>query len=93
MSQKTLELPDAVYQALLEAAHANGKTPAAWIAERLPANGREITLEERRASHARLRQFTVSLGRATGIDNEGIDADLAREYGADHASLYRPDTR
>jgi len=28
-----------------------------------------------------LRRCRVSLGRATGIDNEGIDADLARAYG------------
>ncbi len=28
-----------------------------------------------------LRGCRVSLGRATGIDNEGIDADLARAYG------------
>jgi hypothetical protein len=28
-----------------------------------------------------LRRSRVSLGRATGIDNEGIDADLARAYG------------
>ncbi|MCS6846212.1 MAG: hypothetical protein RMN52_00690 [Anaerolineae bacterium] len=28
---------------------------------------------------------TVSLGYATGVDNERIDADLAREYGSDHS--------
>ena len=28
-----------------------------------------------------LRRCRVSLGRATGIDNDGIDADLARAYG------------
>ena len=28
-----------------------------------------------------LRGCRVSLGRATGIDNEGIDADLTRAYG------------
>ncbi|GEM_PF-5528233 len=28
-----------------------------------------------------LRRCRVSLGHATGIDNEGIDADLARAYG------------
>lgn len=35
----------------------------------------------RDAANARLRQCRVSIGRVTGIDNEGIDADLARIYG------------
>lgn len=35
MSQ-TLELPDSVYDALKKAADATGKTPAEWIAARLP---------------------------------------------------------
>ena len=35
----------------------------------------------REAANARLRQHRVSLGRATGTDNEGIDADLARVHG------------
>ena len=35
----------------------------------------------RAAANARLRQHRVSLGQATGTDNEGIDADLARVYG------------
>ncbi len=90
MSQM-LELPDPIYQALLEAAQASGKTPVAWIAEKLPKLRAAPTAEEREIANARLRQFTVSLGHATGIDNEGIDADLAREYGDDHARLYRPD--
>jgi hypothetical protein len=36
---RTLELPDAVYAALREAAEASGLTPAAWIAARLPRTG------------------------------------------------------
>jgi hypothetical protein len=32
-----------------------------------------------------MRRCRVSLGHATGIDNEGIDADLARAYG--HGSV------
>jgi hypothetical protein len=35
----------------------------------------------RDTANARLRQHRVSLGHATGIDNESIDADLARLYG------------
>ena len=34
----------------------------------------------REAANARLRQHRVSFGQATGIDNDGIDADLARVY-------------
>ena len=34
-----------------------------------------------KAANAALRLGRVSLGYPTGVDNEGIDADLAREYG------------
>ncbi len=33
---RILELPDPVYDALVEAAKAAGETPVAWIAARLP---------------------------------------------------------
>ena len=33
------------------------------------------------SANDRLRQCRVSTGGATGIDNESIDADLARAYG------------
>ena len=57
---------------------------------RLPLGALEVTI--RPATNATagtsvtlanesLRRCRVSLGRATGIDNEGIDADLARAYG------------
>jgi hypothetical protein len=47
--------------------------------------GQSATVSEpaRAAANARLRQHRVSLGRATGTDNEAIDADLARVYGAE----------
>ena len=44
-----------------------------------------VSDEERQKANARLRQHIVSLGYATGADNESIDADLAREYGGRHA--------
>lgn len=39
---------------------------------------------QRQAARERLRRHAgaVSLGRATGADNDSIDADLAREYGS-----------
>lgn len=40
-------------------------------------DSRPMTREE---ANARLRQCRVSIGRETGIDNEGIDADLVRAY-------------
>jgi len=42
-----------------------------------------ITEAVRNAANERLRQHRVSLGHETGIDNQAIDADLARQYGAD----------
>ncbi|MBA3441844.1 MAG: hypothetical protein H0T92_18450 [Pyrinomonadaceae bacterium] len=87
MSQK-LELPDEVYSALVEAAKDTGITPADWISEKLPKFRVVVSDEERRADDARLEQHTVSLGYATGIDNESIESDLAREYGDDHRDLY-----
>ena len=49
---------------------------------------RQPTPEEIAAANAELFSHTSSLGYATGLDNEQIDADLGREYGDDHADLY-----
>src|SRR5438876_10671602 len=92
---RSLELPEGVYSDLVRAAEASGKTPAGWIQERLPKNGAigknaDASDEELAAADAALDDCLVSLGHPLGIDNEQIDADLAREYGADHADLYRP---
>lgn len=46
------------------------------------------TAQEIAAAKVELFSHTSSLGYATGLDNEQIDADLAREYGDDHADLY-----
>ena len=90
---KSLELPESVYSDLLRAAAASGTSPAAWIQEHLPKNGERtdaVTDEELAAADAALDECLVSLGHPLGADNEQIDADLAREYGDDHADLYRP---
>jgi len=79
-----LELPQPVYLALMKVAEASGMTPADWIAANLPRWAREngetakaqLTDAEKDAADARLDQHIVSLGYATGIDNEAIDADL-----------------
>ena len=92
---RTLELPETVYADLVRAAEASGKTPAGWIQERLPKNGAigvvtDASDAELAAADARLDECLVSPGHAVGADNERIDADLAREYGDDHADLYHP---
>ena len=40
--------------------------------------------DDRKVARARLRRHVVSLGHPTGIDNEVIDADLARAAGDSH---------
>jgi hypothetical protein len=92
---KSLELPEAVYRDLVRAAEGGGKTPAGWIQERLPKNGTlgnglDASEDQLAATDAALGDCLVSLGHALGADNERIDAQLAREYGDDHADLYRP---
>jgi hypothetical protein len=81
----TLQLPESLYLALLGATRARGVSPTDWIVDQLAASRPELATEERRrAAMDSLRRNVVSLGHATGIDNEGIDADLAREYGNPH---------
>ena len=91
---RSLELPESVYMDLVRAAEARGTTPAGWIQEHLPkngaiGNGSDASDEELAAADAALDDCLVSLGHAIGTDNEQIDADLAREYGDDHAHLGR----
>jgi hypothetical protein len=81
---RVLELPETIYMALVEAAQANGLTPSDWIASKLPPGRPSPTPEERRESLARLLKHTVSLGHPTGVDNEQIDADLARDLASTH---------
>jgi hypothetical protein len=81
---RALDLPEPLYHALLDAAHASGLTPADWIASKLPASNRSPTPEEGTRATTRLLSHSVSLGHPTGLANEEIDADIARELGASH---------
>jgi alkanesulfonate monooxygenase SsuD/methylene tetrahydromethanopterin reductase-like flavin-dependent oxidoreductase (luciferase family) len=89
MSQQlTLELSDELYAALQQRAESTGTSPARVATAVLEA---EIVVPtkseaERQAARDRFRRHfgSVDLGRPTGVDNESIDADLAREYGATH---------
>jgi hypothetical protein len=83
MSQ-TLELPENVYAALVEAARADGVSPTEWIEGRLPRRnaGTESEQAASRALERLLRHAgAIDLGHPTGTDNEQIDADLAKECG------------
>ena len=97
MSQTlTLELSDEVYTVIQRQAEAAGTSPAQWAAttlERQYSRGNDWqvvrarrTEEENQAARERFeRHFgEVDLGYATGVDNEQIDADLAREYADIH---------
>jgi hypothetical protein len=81
---RTLELPEPVYDALVEEARARGIAPSEWIASRLPLPRRQVSEAERKAARELMYAHIFSLGHATGTDNEQIDADLAREYGDTH---------
>jgi hypothetical protein len=88
-----VELSERIYTELMRAAQASGKTPAAWIQERLPKNGtlgenRQPSKEELAAADAALDACVVSMGHPIGTDNEQIDRDLGQAYGDDHADHY-----
>ena len=97
MSQTlTLELSDEVYSVIQRHAEMAGTSLPHWIAmtleqqySRRPDWQRvrvQRTEEEQQAARERFeRHFgEVDLGYATGVDNEQIDTDLAREYAATH---------
>lgn len=82
-----VELSEKTYVALQQKAAKEGLSPANLVAKSLERqfgkrNGTPSSEAEARARFE--RHFgSVDLGRATGADNESIDSDLAREYGAD----------
>jgi predicted transcriptional regulator len=92
----TVELSDTAYAALQLRARAAAQSPAATAAAALEqhfgafdesrVSQRPITEAEKKAARERFeRHFgEVNLGHATGTDNEGIDADLARAYADSH---------
>ncbi|NJK34272.1 MAG: hypothetical protein HC919_04575 [Oscillatoriales cyanobacterium SM2_2_1] len=88
MSQQlTLELNDEVYADLQQKANAVGLSIAEWIVAALStqSNGvsgvlHSVAQQEEARQRFRSHAGAISLGYATGIDNESIDADLARAY-------------
>ena len=97
MSQTlTLELSDEVYTVIQRQAEMAGTSLPHWLSmtleqqySRLPDRQKvrdQRTEKEKQAARARFeRHFgEVDLSHATGMDNEQIDADLAREYASAH---------
>jgi hypothetical protein len=92
----TVDLSDAAYAALQLRARAAAQSPAELAAAALEqhftaSDGTSPikhpgTEAEKKAARERFeRHFgEVNLGYATGADNEGIDADLARDYADSH---------
>jgi hypothetical protein len=88
----TIELPDNVYAELSSIALKRGKSPEETAVEELK---RVMPVEkvgtDSEAMDGLLRfAGAVNLGHPTGSDNEGIDGDLAREYGTAGGPDNRP---
>ena len=86
----TLELPDELYAALLEAADASGLTPIDWIAVHLVEARGKKEIEGEQTSHARTLAdlFVGRVGRirSGGTDRPGRFIPYALCRGAEHAS-------
>ncbi len=84
----TLELPDNIYKPLVKVAEKAELPLEGWILTRLQAYVLPVALseQERAKAMARLMRHAgaVNLGHPTGVDNESIDVDLAREYSSTH---------
>lgn len=83
----TLELSEQVFTSIQLQAEAIGISPAQLAATLLERQFTQafkllVNEDERNAAQARFeRHFgTLELGSSTDLDNESIDADLAREY-------------
>jgi len=79
-----LELSEPVYQALLRAARERGVAPEEWVVDRLPKFEGEPPDVVPPEVRDLLWRHIVTTGDPTPIDNEQIDADLARAYEDPH---------
>jgi len=85
----TIELSDATFNTLQRHAEAAARSPADLAAAALEqqfgipkSNGAQP--DEKRTKGFESHFGAVNLGDATGVDNEGIDADLAKTYADNH---------
>lgn len=92
MSQSlTLQLSEQVFVAIQQQAQAIGISPAqlaTTLLERQFPQAFKLFSDAAETNAARLRferHFgTLAPGDSTDLDNESVDADLAREYGSTH---------
>jgi hypothetical protein len=84
VSQLLIELPDEVYRRLLSAAASAGQSPEQWAVANLQANLPTPQQTKGRLPRLMRHAGAVDLGHPTGLDNEQIDADLAKEYADPH---------
>lgn len=79
----TVTVSEDVYQPLVEEALKQGRTPEEEASLRLQ---RSVPRRKGERRPGALRELfgSVDLGHPIGIDNERIDADLAREYANTH---------
>jgi hypothetical protein len=92
MSQHlTLELSGAVYANLQHQANTVGLSATEWIVSILSRSERGVfqvmySSEAQEQSRQRFGSHAgaVSLGAATGVDNDSIDADLAKAYSEEY---------
>lgn len=88
MSQRlTLELSDEVYAELQQSANTVGMSIAEWVVSVLSHQGNNtnkvlhsVAKQEEARQRFRSHAGAISLGCATGAENESIDVDLARAY-------------
>jgi hypothetical protein len=70
---RKLELPDDVYDALREAAEANGMTPAEWVSSRLPT-------EKKPTPKSLAERFAGRVGRVSSGGRERLSEDGGRKF-------------
>ncbi len=88
MSQQlTLEISDAVYADLQHKSNTLGISVTEWIVAVLTKQDNSVSsillppeYQERARQRFRSHAGAISLGDATGADNQEIDADLAKAY-------------
>ena len=85
----TIRLNDEAFYRLQQQAMAAGISPEEFAAASLEQHCEPMGVRPVRDLHADRERFErhfgeVDLGYPSGADNEGIDADLVREYGDTH---------
>ena len=88
----TLELNDEVYRTMVKQAEAAGISLTEWAMVTLQRQSEIssthdlLSEEEKQAARERFEKHfgEINLGYPIEVDNESIDADLAREYASNH---------